>query len=88
MKHNLKITAIILGMFLLTQFIGLYVVNFYSPTRIIQGEITNVSAPELPFGLETPELKEKSEFNYAFVSVIIAFMIAISLLLFLSRLNA
>ncbi|MBI2043188.1 hypothetical protein HYT25_02255 [Candidatus Pacearchaeota archaeon] len=88
MKHNLKITVILLAMFIITQLIGIYVVNFYSPTKIIGGQITNVSAPELPFGLETPELKEKSEFNYAFVSIIIAFMIAISLLLFLTRLNA
>ena len=29
MKHNLKITAILLGMFIITQFIGLYVVNHY-----------------------------------------------------------
>ncbi|MEK6819599.1 MAG: presenilin family intramembrane aspartyl protease [Nanoarchaeota archaeon] len=88
MKHNVKITIILLAMFIITQLIGLYVVNFYSSVRISDGVETNVSAPELPFGLETPELKEKSEFSYAFVSVIIAFMIAISLLLFLTRLNA
>ena len=88
MKHNVKITIILLAMFVVTQFIGIYIMNFYSPVRISDGIQTNVSAPELPFGLETPELKEKSEFNYAFISVIIAFMIAISLLLFLSRLNA
>ena len=88
MKHNIKITIILLSMFIITQLIGIYVVGFYSPVKILNGEVTNVSAPELPFGLETPELKEKSEFNYAFVSIIIAFMIAISLLLFLTRLNA
>ena len=88
MKHNLKITIILLSMFVITQLIGIYVVNFYSPVKILNGEATNISAPELPFGLETPELKEKSEFNYAFVSIIFAFMIAVSLLLFLTRLNA
>ena len=29
MKHNWKITLILIGMFILTQFIGLYVTNFY-----------------------------------------------------------
>ena len=58
MKHNLKITAIIIGMFILTQFIGIYVVNYYSPVKIINGNITEVNAPNLPFGLETPTLKE------------------------------
>lgn len=88
MEHNVKITIILLAMFVVTQLIGIFVVDFYSPTKIVAGEITNVSAPALPFGLETPELKEKEEFNYAFVSVIIAFMIAIFLLLLLSKLNA
>ena len=88
MKHNFKITAILLAMFLITQLIGIYVVNFYSPVKIVEGEKINVTAPNLPFGLETPELEEEKDFNYAFVSILLAFMIAISLLLFLTRLNA
>ena len=88
MKYNTKITFILLAMFLITQLIGIYVISFYSPTKIINGEITNVSSPSLPFGLETPELKEQNDFNYAFASIIFSFMIAISLLLFLTRFNA
>ena len=88
MKHNLKITFILLAMFIATQFIGIYVVNNYSSVKISNGVSVNVSAPSLPFGLETPELKETNEFNYAFFSIIIAFIIAISLVLFLTRLNA
>ena len=88
MKHNIKITFILLLMFVATQFIGLYVVNYYSPVRVSDGVSTNVSAPVLPFGLETPELKDKTEFNYAFFSIVLAFAIAISLVLFLTRINA
>ena len=88
MKRNLKITFILLAMFIATQFIGIYVVNNYSSVKISNGVSVNVSAPSLPFGLETPELKETNEFNYAFFSIIIAFIIAISLVLFLTRLNA
>ena len=88
MKHNVKITIILLAMFIISQLIGIYVVNFYSPVKILNGEATSVSPPDLPFGLETPELKEKRDFNYAFASVIIAFMIAISLLLILTKINA
>src|SRR3989338_1761830 len=83
MKHNLKITFILLAMFLVTQLIGIYVVSFYSPVKIINGETVNVSSPDLPFGFETPELREQNEFNYAFASVVLSFMIAISLFLFL-----
>ena len=62
MKHKIKITIILLLMFITTQFIGLYVVNHYSATKIIKGDVTNVSAPSLPFGLETPEIKEETDF--------------------------
>ena len=88
MKSKLKITIILLLMFIVTQFIGLYVVNYYSSTKIIEGAVTNISAPALPFGLETPEIKEEIDFYKFFPSIIIAFIIAISLLFLLSKFNA
>ena len=88
MKHNVKVTAIILVMFILTQFIGIYVVDYYSSVKIVNGKIIDVESPDLPFGLETPDLKETGEFNQAFVSILFAFIIAISLLLLLSKFNA
>ena len=88
MKHNVKVTAIILVMFILAQFIGIYVVNYYSSVKVVDGVPTDVESPNLPFGLETPDLKETGEFNQAFVSILFAFIIAISLLLLLSKFNA
>ena len=85
MKHNLKITFIILAMFLLTQFIGIYIVDFYSSVKVIDGQVVDVDAPDLPFGLETPDLEGNAEFSQAFASIVFAFIIAVSLLLFLSR---
>tara|TARA_Y100000310_G_scaffold24394_1_gene23430 strand:+ start:1766 stop:2695 length:930 start_codon:yes stop_codon:yes gene_type:complete len=87
MEKKVKITFILLSLFILTQFIGIYVVGFYSPVKVIDGNIIEVDSPDLPFGLETPELKENKEFNYAFGSIIFAFIIAISLLLLLSKFN-
>ena len=86
MKHNLKITFLILGMFIITQFLGLYVVDSYSSFKVVDGNIINVTSPDLPFGLETPELKDE-EFNYALGSIVFAFTIAILLLFFLSKFN-
>jgi len=71
-------------MFLITQFIGIYVVDSYSSVKLVDGEIFQVDSPNLPFGLESPELEDE-EFNYAFASIIFAFIIAISLLFFLSK---
>ena len=63
MKHNIKITVLILAMFVATQFIGLYVVNHFSPVRVTEGgEIQNVTAPELPYGLDTPEITKPSDY--------------------------
>ena len=87
MKHNLKITFILLAMFLITQFIGIYVVNNYSSVRVIDGKLQNVSAPSLPYGMETPEIKKESDYYSLFSAIIIAFVIAISLLFLLSKFN-
>jgi len=88
MKHNSKIIFIILTMFLLTQFIGIYVVDHYSSVKVIDGIVVNVDSPGLPFGLEIPEPKENADFARAFTSIIFAFMIAIFLLILLSKFNA
>lgn len=75
MKHNLKITFVLLAMFIVTQFIGLYVVNHYS----------NPDNP-LPYGMETPEIEEEKEFYTSYLpSIIIAFVFAILLLILLTK---
>jgi presenilin-like A22 family membrane protease len=87
MKHNPKITVILLFMFLLTQFIGLYMVNHYSTVKVVNGEIKNVSAPDLPFNLETPKVEKQSDYYSLFSGLIIAFIIAILLLLMFTKLE-
>lgn len=74
MKHTLKITAIILAMFVITQFIGLYVVDHYLSEE-----------NDLPLGLETPEIEKESDYLKILPGIVIAFIIAILLLFFLMR---
>ncbi len=89
MKHRLKITIILLAMFVLTQFIGLYIVDHYSTTKVIEGVVVkNVTAPSLPYGLETPEPVEQTDFASFLISMIIAFIFAISLMLILTKIKA
>jgi presenilin-like A22 family membrane protease len=76
MKHNVKIISILLGMFIITQFIGLYVVDYYSQEN-----------NELPYGMKSPEIEQEIDFYKIFPSIIIAFIIAISLLFFLTKFN-
>ena len=88
MKHNLKITIILLSMFIFTQFIGLYVVDHYSNVKIINGKIQNVTAPKLPLGLEIPQVQSESDYTSLFYDLILAFIIAVSLLFVLTRFKA
>jgi len=73
MKHTWKITAILLGMFLITQLIGLAVVHSY----------TNI--PSLPYGMEPPEEIDPIS---GLIFTIIAFVIAITLVLLLNKYRA
>ena len=74
MKHKLAIILILMGMFLVTQVIGLYVVNHYSQED-----------NQLPYGMEPPEIKENKDFFNIFPSIIIAFIIAIVLFFLLTK---
>ena len=72
MKHNIKITTILILMFLVTQLIGLFVISTYTQTK-------------LPYGMEPPEeVKEKPRG----LEIIVAFAIAITLFFLLIKLNA
>ena len=89
MKHSKKITLIILSMFIITQFIGLFVIDsnpFYHTQDNGNGTI-EVANPYLP---ELEPLKQEAErgMAYIFFSLIIAFILSISIFLLLTRFNA
>ncbi len=95
MKHTLKITLIILVMFLVAQFIGLFVINSYdsffgkkAQKAVEQGELIQ---PEVSIIRETvpPEIELKKPVDIVrIVSVIfIAILIAFAIFLLLSRIR-
>lgn len=90
MKHNLKITLILLCMFFITQLIGLAVINAYLPRQISQvnettGKLENVTmTPQLPYGMQPPEMKPE----VSLYSIVVAFVIAILLIFLLSKIKA
>ena len=77
-------------MFIISQFIGLYVVGHYSPVKVVDGVVQNVTDKnELPYGMQTPEIEKESDFYTTLLpSLLIAFVIAISLLFFLTKFKA
>ena len=90
MKHNVKVTAILLGMFLISQIIGLMVINAYSPEQVevvnaSTGQIENITvSPEIPYGMQPPETKPEEGIIMLFSAIIIATI----LILILRRINA
>lgn len=88
MKHSIKITLLLLAMFLVTQFIGLAVIQAYSPrveTRLVEGVLENVTVkPELPYGMQPPEMKPE----VSLTSIIVSIIIATTIILLLSRFKA
>lgn len=74
MKHNKKITILLLAMFLLTQAIGIYVAGHYLQPDAM-----------LPLGLDTPTPETSTEFGLFFSQIIIAFILAIIILFLLSK---
>ncbi len=62
MKHNIKITLILVFLFLISQFVGLYVTDHYLEE-------------ELPYGFERPQIEKEFSFLYLFVFILIATVI-------------
>jgi presenilin-like A22 family membrane protease len=86
MKHNIRITLLLLAMFLVTQFIGLAVIQAYSPhveefVNATTGAIENVTIlPQLPYGMQPPEMKPEVSLTSIIFGIILA-----TLLIFLFR---
>src|SRR3989344_7834089 len=91
MKHKTSITIILLGMFLITQLIGIFVINSYLPKQsmqIINGTEQNVTIiPQLPYGMQPPEMKPGDALSFL-TSLIISFVFAIILIFILTRVKA
>ncbi len=88
MKHNIKITIILISMFVVTQFIGLFIVNYYTSTKVVNGVSMNVTNPDLPFGLKSPQVESQTDYKNFFYGIIFAFIIAISILFLLTKFKA
>lgn len=89
MKHSLKITFLLLGMFLAAQLIGIAVLASYAPeVKILvaeNGTTTNVTVFNLPQNFEPPHDVTPQQ---SFVSIIIAFILALALMVLLMRMHA
>ncbi len=87
MKHHVKITIILLAMFVITQFLGLYVIGsdpFHINVIQADGAIASATNPGLSW-IEPPEIQEQSDFGTYLGSIIFAFIFAVIILFLLTK---
>ena len=89
MKHTIKIISILLGMFFITQLIGIAVINQYSPEIKFSinenGELVSITSYNLPYGMDPPEGISPAS---TLVSIVFAIAIAVVFILILMRYKA
>ena len=97
MKHTLTITMVLIILFLLTQIIGLKVIsNYITVKEVVKKEVVIEDGrevvkeiivkeevfEELPYGIERPEIKEKTSYLQIVFAMVIATTLALILLKF------
>jgi len=88
MKHEAKIIGVLLLMFIVTQLIGLAVIDatVSKESKLIEGVEKNVTVSDAPFDFGPPDVEEEHTKSY-FWMLIIAFVFAIALFFLLTRLK-
>jgi len=87
MKHNLKITLLLLGMFVLTQFIGMAILSadiFHIQHVSSDGIVTKSDNPYMVW-ISPPEPQTQTQAFGIFSQIIFSFVIAVLLIVFLSK---
>lgn len=82
MKHTLKVTLFIVGIFFLSQIIGLYIVDKYidyAQTTPEQRAAGNITWQRLPYSIERPQVEESN--SYLFIITAIVFGTVVLLVL-------
>lgn len=97
MKHALRITILLILLFLLTQIIGLKIIsNYITVKEVVKEEIVIEDGKEvvkkiivkeevfdeLPYGIERPDIKEKTSYLQIIFAMVVATVLALILLKF------
>ncbi|MBU2639790.1 MAG: hypothetical protein KKG75_03750 [Nanoarchaeota archaeon] len=97
MKHNFKVTLILVTLFLLAQLTGLIVISNYITTQDVvkEVEVDGIKQEiivqvqnwnELPYGIERPEVEESRSYVGIAISILIATSLALLLIKFEAKL--
>ena len=81
MKHDLRITVVLVTIFFISQLMGLLIVNSYIDHKISkkQGEVI---FKDLPYDIERPPVEQKSSFIFIFTGILIGTLLLLLLIKF------
>ncbi|MBS3158138.1 hypothetical protein J4206_02535 [Candidatus Woesearchaeota archaeon] len=85
MKHTLKITLIIIGIFFLSQIIGLFIVDKYidyAQTTPEARAAGNITWQQLPYSIERPEVDESNSYLFIIAAIVFGTVILLVLVKF------
>ena len=84
MKHTLRITLILVAIFLLAQIAGLAVMHNYMAVEkdSATGEIINITYSELPIGMERPQVEESNSYLLILIALFIGTLLVLVLIKF------
>lgn len=88
MKHKLKISILIVVMFLIAQFIGLYVVNAYATQKVVNGQVVNQTGKVLPYGMGFHGEEQGLDAASILFSFLFSLLITIGIILVLVKIKA
>jgi presenilin-like A22 family membrane protease len=74
MKHSLAITLILVGIFFISQVVGLAITDQYIAEKVVDeetGEVVNITYSSLPLSMERPEIEESKSYIFILGAVLI-----------------
>ncbi|NQU79114.1 hypothetical protein HQ545_05075 [Candidatus Woesearchaeota archaeon] len=87
MKHTLNITLILIGIFLLSQIVGLIITDRYIGDRIVDvetGEVVNITYNDLPLNIDRPDVEESISFIFILAAILLGTILVLLLVKFRS----
>ncbi|MBU2560862.1 MAG: hypothetical protein KKD17_01075 [Nanoarchaeota archaeon] len=85
MKHTVVITLILVGVFFLSQIVGLAITNQYIAEKVVNettGEVINITYSGLPFDMQRPEVEESKSYIFILGAVLIGTVLVLLLVKF------
>lgn len=85
MKHSLMITLILVGVFFVSQIVGLAITNQYIAEKVVNettGEVVNVTYSSLPLDMQRPEIEESKSYLFILGAVLIGTVLVLLLIRF------